>query len=305
MTAGTRIPLYDELGQMIWIDREEFRQRVIPENMQAEWDHAEGLYTLVVQVFRDGFLEEAGKGADRLLELTERQEGALLVKALVHLRQKQYGDAEAVLQECIERFPDRGVAYTYLAKVYANREEKEKVLPALIEGLKREPNQETALRMLTRWCNSREQAEEILKELASQPDAWWPQLELGKLYLDLRQESEAMDRFRAALDLTRSYRVDEEFPEWEEEVAAMTVTANLRKKGWTDALIRFCEDYWTPKFITPFIGTDYAQALEEKGEIKQAVETLHQMVEYVRPEYQPMLHYRMHQLEKKALLSRN
>ena len=81
-----KVPLFDSLGRPIWFDREEFRNHVIPENLKAEWDNPQELYEFVVQIFRDGFIEEAEKGADRLLELYRRDEGTLVLKAAVLLR---------------------------------------------------------------------------------------------------------------------------------------------------------------------------------------------------------------------------
>lgn len=77
----------------------------------------------------------------------------------------------------------------------------------------------------------------------------------------------------------------------------MTVSSLLRKEGLTEELIQFSKKYWTPAYITPFLGMDYAQALYDSGDPKGAVDILARMLEYIAPEYQHMVHLRMQQLD--------
>ncbi|MFD1394507.1 tetratricopeptide repeat protein [Kroppenstedtia eburnea] len=291
-------PLFDELGHPIWMDREEFRTHVIPENIQADWDNPHNLYTFAVQLYKDGFLEEAEQGVNRLLELTDREEEVLLLQALVLMKEDKPEEGERVLLECIDKYPDRGVAHTYLARIFAARGDREQAVQQLKEGLSKEPNQETALRMFTEWVGDPEEAASFLEQLSETADSWWPLLELGKLHLKKKNSSDAMDCFQRALDRIRGDRAEESFPEWEEEVAAMTVSSLLRKEGLTEELIQFSEKYWTPAYMTPFHGMDYAQALFDSGNPKGAVDILARMMEYIEPDYQNMVRLRMQQLDR-------
>ncbi|MFC4077170.1 tetratricopeptide repeat protein [Salinithrix halophila] len=299
MAENKSIPLFDELGRLIWTDREEFRQRVIPENLQADWDYPENLYAFTVQLYRDGFLHEADQGADRLLELSGRAEEALLLKGLILKRQDKNTEAEAVLEECVRRYPERGVAYTYLARLYAGQSE-EKAVTALQKGLEKEPNQATALRLLAHSAKDAEQAVELLKPYTELEESWWPQLELGRIYLAQGKVEEAMVEFRSSIEKTRAYRGEEGLPEWEEEVVAMTVSSLLRKYSFDEELIQFSQSYWTPQFLTPFSGLDYAQVLDEKGQERKAVEVVEEMLPFCEANYQPMLQLKIHQLEGKV-----
>lgn len=292
-------PLFDELGHPIWTDREEFRTHVIPENIQAEWDNPQNLYAFVVQLYKDGFLDEAGQGVDRLLELTDGAEEALLLQGLILMKEDKEEEGEQVLLQCIDKYPDRGVAHTYLARIHAGRGDQEQAVQQLKEGLIKEPNQETALYMLAQWVADPEELASFLEQLWDSPGAWLPPLESGKLHLRQKRPADALEHFQQAMERSRSFRADEEDPpEWEEEVAAMTVSALLRKEGLTAELIQFCERYWTPAYLTPFHGLDYAQALYETGNSEGAVDILARMMEYIDPTYQNTVKLRMMQLEK-------
>src|SRR5690606_13570399 len=230
------------------------------------------------------FLEEAEQGADRLLELSNREEEALLLKVLVLMKKEENEQAQELLQECIDRFPERGVAHTYLARLYAHRSQREQVIAHLQEGLKKEPNQETGLRMLSEWMGDSEKVIAFLTMLTEQEEAWWPSLELGRLFLLEGRSEEALEQFSQAMIRTRAYREDPEgLPEWEEEVAAMTASALLRKEGRFSEVLRFCEQFWTPAYVTPFHGLDYAHTLDESGQTQKAVEVLSRMLEYLDP----------------------
>ncbi|SFS47041.1 tetratricopeptide repeat protein [Marininema halotolerans] len=300
MEEHKKIPLFDEFGQLIWTDREEFRLRVIPENIQAEWDHPENLYAFAVQLYRDGFLNEALQSVNRVLELTDRGEEPLLLKGLILQRFKSYPEAETILKECIDRFPDRGVAYTYLARLYGEDKKIEDMVDALHQGLKREPNQGMALRMLASSTSDSAQAARLLHEFTEDKEAWWPQLELGRVYLQDKRIAEAIQQFQFALDSTQGYREVEELPEWVEEMALMTVTTLLFRHGLRQELIQIAEKYWTPQFLTPYAGLDYVAMLEEKGEITLAIDVLQKMVSHCGTEYHPILELRIHHLDKKA-----
>ncbi|PTM60061.1 tetratricopeptide repeat protein [Desmospora activa] len=300
MNPAERIPLFDEWGHLIWTDRDEFRDHVIPQNMEADWDHAENLFAFVVQLYKDGFMEEAGSGADRLLELSEHAEEALLLKALILIRQEKTVEAATLLQECIQRYPERGVAYTYLARIQLAHSEKEKAIASLCEGLNREPNQESALRSLIRWLDDREKLKDLLRGWSQMEGAWWPCLELGKILLAESHVSEAMDQFKKAFAFVQTYRNDEGLPSWEEEVAAMTISACLRKFNRHEELIGFCEQYWSPAYFTPFHGMDYAQVLLETGQKEQAFSVLHQMLEYVDEQYFKMVQLKIDQFKQQT-----
>lgn len=294
-------PLFDELGHPIWTDREEFRTHVIPENIQAEWDNSQNLYAFIVQLYKDGFLDEAGQGVERLLELTDGAEEALLLKALILMKEDKPDEGEQTLLQCIDNYPDRGVAHTYLARIHAARGDRELAIQQLKDGLSKEPNQETALHMLTKWVEDPEELASFLEQMSDSPDTWWPLLEYGKLCLRQKRPADAMEHFQRAMERSRSFRAQEEdFPEWEEEVAAMTVSALLRQEGLKEELIQFCERYWTPAYLTPFHGLDYAQALYETGNSEGAVDILARMMEYIDPTYQTMVQLRMQQLEQRT-----
>ena len=64
-----------------------------------------------------------------LLELYQRDEGTLVLKAAVLLRKGDDAGAEELLLECIGKYPDRGVAHTFLARVYARRDDREGASP--------------------------------------------------------------------------------------------------------------------------------------------------------------------------------
>jgi len=300
-----KVPLFDSLGRPIWFDREEFRNHVIPENLKAEWDNPQELYEFVVQIFRDGFIEEAEKGADRLLELYRRDEGTLVLKAAVLLRKGDDVGAEKLLLECIEKYPKRGVAHTFLARVYSRRGDREGALSALRQGLSLEPNQEMALRWLVELYQEKKgDPVPALEPFAEIAGAFWPQLELGRLHLEKDQIPEALRWFEAAVEVTRGMRGEKEPPSYEEEVAVMTSTAKMRQRGLRDEVIDFCRKFWVPTFATPFAGLDYVQALEEAGRVQDGIDVLKAMLPYLLPEYRSFVDQRLHHLESKSLVRR-
>lgn len=299
------IPLFDGVGHPVWLDREEFRREVIPQQLEAEWNHPEELYTFVVQIFRDGFVDEADRGADRLLELYNRAEGVLLLKSLILLRKGEEEKAEPLLRECMEKYPDRGIAYTYMARIYDKRGDRERVIASLRRGLELEPNQETALLW---WVDlmiedgGKSQAMNELKKFAEQEDAWWPKLIAGRLHLEEGEISAAVQLFDDVLAWFQSQREEETPTSFDEEVAWMTVVSTLHKHGCRDEVILLCDRYWTAAHSTPFVAMDYAQALVEAGRVREAADRLQQTLDFIFPEYVPLVEQKLVELQHRFSL---
>jgi len=299
------IPLFDGVGHPVWLDREEFRKEVIPQHLEAEWNHPEELYTFVVQIFRDGFVEEAERGADRLLELYNRAEGVLLLKSLILLRKGEDEEAETLVRECMEKYPDRGMAHTFLARIYDKRGDREGVIDSLRRGLELEPNQETALLWwvdLTIEEGGKSKAIEELKPFVEKEGAWWPKLIAGRLHLEEGDTSRAVHLFNHVLEWFRSRRDEQTPPSFDEEIALMTVVTILSKHGCRDELITLCDQYCRTNHSTPFAVLDYAQALVEAGRIEEAVDRLQQASNFVLPEYVHLVERKLSELKQRYSL---
>lgn len=299
------IPLFDGVGHPVWLDREEFREEVIPQHLEAEWNHPEELYTFVVQIFRDGFVEEADRGADRLLELYNRAEGVLLLKSLILMRKGKDEEAETLLRECMEKYPDRGMAHTYMARIYDKRGDRERVIDLLRRGLELEPNQETALLW---WVDlmieegGKSKALDELKPLVEKEGAWWPKLIVGRLHLEEGDTTTAVHFFSSALEWFRSQRDEQTPPSFDEEVALMTVVTLLSKHGCRDEVIMLCDQYWRAEYSTPFAVMDYAQALVEVGRVREALDRLQQAFDFVLPEYVHLVERKLAELKQQYSL---
>jgi tetratricopeptide (TPR) repeat protein len=263
------------------------------------------LYTFVVQIFRDGFVEEADRGADRLLELYDRAEGVLLLKSLILLRKGEEEEAETLLRECMEKYPDRGVAHTYMARIHDKRGDRERVIDSLRRGLELEPNQEAALLW---WVDlmieegGKRKAMDELKPFVEKEGAWWPKLITGRLHLEEGDTPAAVRLFSDALEWFRSRQDEQTPPSFDEEVALMTAVTLLSKHGCRDEVISLCDQYWQAEYSTPFAVLDYAQALVDAGRVREAVDRLQQALDFVLPEYVHLVEQKLTELKQRFSL---
>jgi len=274
------IEFTNEFGHRVEISREEYQKKIIPYNLEMYWDDKDKLRQFAMELVRDQFPQQAAVAADRLIELYGPIESALIFRAVVHLQAREINEAKALLESCLERFPQSGAAHTNLAKIYAFEGDQQKAFATLEEGLHKDPNNENGLDMYLQSFQAANQQEELFKrleQLAQLEGAWRPQFLLGRLYL---QENllKSMQWYKEAI---------ERCPE--KEAVVIAVTGELGQAGYVYQLIQIAEQYWSSTFIFPYSGFNYANALISTDQKEKALSVLQEMQPHVAEEYRPLV----------------
>jgi len=269
----------NEYGQRIEMPRGDYQTKIIPHNFELYWDNREMLRQFAMELVRDQFYEEAGKAADRLLELYGPIEAALIFRAVVHMHAGEIEEAKQLLVYIIEQFPNSGTAFTNLAKIFVYEDNHQKAFEALEVGLDLDPNQENGLD----WYVSvfmdhgeKESLLERLKRLAEKEEAWRPQFIMGRLALNDGNLLQAMKYYQESLQRSAG-----------NEELLMNITGELGQAGYVYQLIQICEQYWSPTLEYPYVGFNYANALLATDEKAKAIQVLQQMREHISDAYKP------------------
>lgn len=287
------IEFTNEHGQHVQIAREEYEKRIIPHNMEMYWDDPEMLRQFAMELVRDGFGLQAGKAADRLLEMYGRIEPALNFRAVAHMQTGELEQAKKILLECIEKFPESGAAYTNVAKILAYEGEGNKAFEALQQGLVLDPNQESAMDLYVNSFLELDQKElllERLKELGETQGAWRPHMVLGRLNLEDGNLLVALQSYHEAIKQAG-----------QSEEIIMNVTGELGQAGYVYQLIQMAEQYWKPTFTHPYTGFNYANALISTEQGEKALTVLHQMHEVIEEPFKRTVEQFMERLPQELL----
>lgn len=196
------IRAYDADGREIRVTREQWRDNVLPGAIQQDWNDADRLAGLIIQSLNDGFIDEMARPAERLVELDGDAERAVVLQAIVYMKQGRLDDSERVLQAFCAQHGETGIVLTNLAKVHAERDDEARALDTLWRALQLDPNQDNGLgwfEAIHRDVGGDTAGIAAMRKIAALPGSWRAQLWLARGELGSHNYAGAIALYREAL----------------------------------------------------------------------------------------------------------
>lgn len=196
------IRAYDADGREIRVTREQWRDNVLPGAIQQDWHDADRLAGLIIQSLNDGFIDEMARPAERLVELDGNAERAVVLQAIVYMKQGRLDDSERVLQAFCAQHGETGIVLTNLAKVHAERDDEARALDTLWRALQLDPNQDNGLgwfEAIHRDVGGDTAGIAAMRKIAALPGSWRAQLWLARGELGSHNYAGAIALYREAL----------------------------------------------------------------------------------------------------------
>ena len=140
--------IIDQNGRRIQITMDEWREKVLPIALKNHWDNANLLYNDILKAIQNNFISEDNvqKVTDKFVkEIDTIKERGYNTLAILYLKNKEFNKANELLLEYLANNPKTGTILTNLAKSYYGKDEKEKAMEILWEGLTINPNQNNGL----------------------------------------------------------------------------------------------------------------------------------------------------------------
>lgn len=193
---------YDADGREIRVTREQWRDNVLPGAIQQDWNDADRLAGLIIQSLNDGFIDEMARPAERLVELDRNAERAVVLQAIVYMKQGRLDDSERVLQTFCVQHGETGIVLTNLAKVHAERDDEARALDTLWHALQLDPNQDNGLgwfEAIHRDVGGDTAGIAAMRKVAGLPGSWRAQLWLARGELGSHNYAGALALYREAL----------------------------------------------------------------------------------------------------------
>jgi len=196
------IRAYDAQGREVLITREQWRENVLPGAIEQDWNDADRLAGLIIQSLNDGFIDEMVRPAERLVELDPNPERAVVLQAIVYMKQHRLDDSERVLQAFCAQHGETGIVLTNLAKIHAERDDEARALDTLWRALQRDPNQDNGLgwfEAIHRDFGGDAAGITAMRKVAALPDSWRAQLWLARGELGSHNYAGAIALYNEAL----------------------------------------------------------------------------------------------------------
>lgn len=279
------IRVFDEFGREFFITKEQWRSNVLPGTLKSNWDHPDQLYSNIVGSLKDGFYADVLAAAQHLYSIDPSPARGACTYAIVLMENHQPGEAESVLHSYIQTHGEEGYILTNLAKVFAARNETQKVIDTLWRALQLDPNQDNGLG----WYASlfREQSgangwSQALARVAELPASWRAQIWLAREALEASKIEIALGHYERAL-----LRIGNNVP----PDALMQISGDLGKHGYLKESIELTEPRFAPQVHGLAVGNNLIKAHLDLGQLEAARRVLEQLYSLKRPDYKQNLSF--------------
>lgn len=268
--------IIDQNGRRIQITMDEWREKVLPIALKNHWDNANLLYNDILKAIQNNFISDVEEAAIHLKEIDTIKERGYNTLAILYLKNKEFNKANELLLEYLANNPKTGTILTNLAKSYYGKDEKEKAMEILWEGLTINPNQNNGLPWYASICKDRDGIDgyiDALRKASEIKGSWLPQFLLARHELNEKNIESAKEFLKIALS---QGHVTQE--------TLLVISGELGAKGYSKELIELVEPVYDFNKNDIRVGLNLLQAYLQNKEIEKGENLLNKLMMLERPD---------------------
>lgn len=268
--------IIDQNGRRIQITMDEWREKVLPIALKNHWDNANLLYNDILKAIQNNFISDVEEAAIHLKEIDTIKERGYNTLAILYLKNKEFNKANELLLEYLANNPKTGTILTNLAKSYYGKDEKEKAMEILWEGLTINPNQNNGLPWYASICKDRDGIDgyiDALRRASEIKGSWLPQFLLARHELNEKNIESAKEFLKIALS---QGHVTQE--------TLLVISGELGAKGYSKELIELVEAVYDFNKNDIRVGLNLLQAYLQNKEIEKGENLLNKLMMLERPD---------------------
>jgi tetratricopeptide (TPR) repeat protein len=295
MPEPQMIRVFDQFGRQVEIPREEWRTKVLPDQLKRVWDDPDALYGAIAAGLEDGFHAEVAGAAKQLFSIDPIKERGACIYGIVLAKLDRLDDAEAVFRSFIASHGETGIILTNLAKVQASKKQDGAAEATLWRALELDPNQDNALGWYVAWMSERggpAKGAEALRRVASLPRSWRAQVWLGRDSLEDGDAPAALQLFRAGLAAAGKPAPGD---------VLAHISGCLGQKGKLRELIELVAPEFSADLHGLQVGNNLIKAHLDLGEVDEARAILEALYRLKRPDWAETLNFWDGELAKAGL----
>lgn len=268
--------IIDQNGRRIQITMDEWREKVLPIALKNHWDNANLLYNDILKAIQNNFISDVEEAAIHLKEIDTIKERGYNTLAILYLKNKEFNKANELLLEYLANNSKTGTILTNLAKSYYGKDEKEKAMEILWEGLTINPNQNNGLPWYASICKDRDGIDgyiDALRRASEIKGSWLPQFLLARHELNEKNIESAKEFLKIALS---QGHVTQE--------TLLVISGELGAKGYSKELIELVEPVYDFNKNDIRVGLNLLQAYLQNKEIEKGENLLNKLMMLERPD---------------------
>lgn len=284
------IECYDAYGRKIVISKNEWRTKILPDQLKKYKDDDNALYNIMLSSINDGFINEVVESAEHLKEIDRIKERGYTILAIVYMKLLQYDKSEKVLLEYIDKYGKTGTILTNLAKVYYGQGYEDKGLNTLWEGIYLDPNQTNGLMWLKALYNEKEGKEaeiKVLDKVSRVSGSWFPQVLKGKMYLDNKEIDKALKEYESIMEIVK-----------DNGYALSMISGDLGASGYADIMVRMISPIYKLDIHGIDLGMNLLRGYLVTKDIENGEKLLSTLLKLERPDLKNYLMNIYNEFEK-------
>ncbi len=292
------IRVYDGYGREMFITKQQWRDNVLPVNLEKMKTDPEQLYGMLVGALRDGFAADVVPYAEHQWRTDPVASRGATILGVVYMEADRLDDAQRVLEDFVATHGEDAVVLTNLAKVYSRCGDQARAESTLWHALEVDPNQDNGLGWHAAIHRERggEAAElEAFRRVAALPGSWRAQIWLARDALRRQDLSAAQTLYAQALSRAGSPAPAD---------MLMQISGDLGNAGHLAEIIRLVEPCFDPAVHGVQVGNNLIKAHCDLGQIEAARRVLNQLYAQKRPDWQQTLSFWDTELAKADLARR-
>lgn len=284
------IECYDAYGRKILISKDEWKNKILPDQLKKYRDDDNALYNLILSAIDDGFINEVVESAEHLKEIDRIKERGYTILSIVYMKLLQYDKAEKLLLEYIDKYKKTGTILTNLAKVYYGQGNEEKALEVLWDGIYLDPNQTNGLIWLGSIYNEKEGRSgyfKVLEEASKVDGSWFPQLLKAKEHLNNKNIDNALKEYESIMDIVK-----------DNGYALSMISGDLGASGYADVMVRMIGPIYDLNTHGIDLGMNLLRGYLETKDCDNGEKILSELMKLERPDLKNYLMEIYNEFEK-------
>ncbi len=289
------IKVYDKYGREFYITKEQWKTKVLLDNLEKVKNNPDELYNILLSALHDGFFEEAIKYSEILVEIDAQNSRGTIILGIAYMKCKRLDDAMRVFNNFIKTFGDDGIVLTNLAKVYAEKGNQLKAESILWHALEVDPNQENGLGWYAAIQNERGGELALLetyRRIATFPESWRAQLLLARFSLQKKDIETARKLYHESIENAGS-------PVPEDLLRQMS--GDLGNNGYLKEIIELVEPHFQANLYGIRVGNNLIKTNFELAKLQEAKLILNQLYDLNHPDWREILAYWDIEIAKKGI----
>lgn len=277
------IPAYDNYGQLVLIDREIWRTKMLPESIKKAWEDPAELYTTLAMALDEGFPAEILTATKHLVQIHPEKNQAVCVHVTALLALGQNKEAKETITLFIQQNQGTANTYTILSKILEKEGKSEESFKLAWQAVEADPNDKDAVEWLLALeftYKNQKAADRTLQKLIAMPKSYrasaW--VGVGETYNGNLKKGLAL--FQNSLEIAPK-PIPSDILEW--------IGTCLLNCQHNEALLQTLTPHFQPKTHGLSVSKNIWAAFIELGRIEKAIELVDTLYAENRPDWKSQL----------------